>query len=379
MRTTNSNVEIRRQNLIKIARYIQQHEKVSRQELAVALGFSLPTVFQNVTELMDWGLVCEAGEYGSTGGRKAKVLQINEGFRCVVGMQITKEYVYFVLLDLSRKVLDIKHEYLPYENSQRYYIMLGDLVQRFVKTNNSKNPGRLIGVGLALPGIIDHSLGMLCQSAALDVTNIGIRFFSQNIPYPFCCENVVNSAAYVAVQNNQKSVIYLSLGETVEGAFFINGKNYSGDNYRSARFGHVIIEPHGRKCSCGREGCLDTYCSTRVLTLNHTMTLEQFFEALESHVPEAEQRWEEYLNYLALFLGNIRMQYDCDIILGGDLGRYMSKYIRSLETIIYEYSRFDFDTTCLSVDNCITESAAVGAAKCMIDQYIANLDTLENP
>ena len=55
MRTTNSNIEIKRQNKIKIVQYILKHEKVSRQELAVALGFSLPTVFQNVTELMELG------------------------------------------------------------------------------------------------------------------------------------------------------------------------------------------------------------------------------------------------------------------------------------------------------------------------------------
>ena len=72
MRTTNSNIEIKRQNKIKIVQYILKHEKVSRQELAVALGFSLPTVFQNVTELMELGMVCEAGEYGSTGGRKSR-------------------------------------------------------------------------------------------------------------------------------------------------------------------------------------------------------------------------------------------------------------------------------------------------------------------
>lgn len=379
MRVTNSNVEIRRQNLIKIAQYIQQHEKVSRQEISVALGFSLPTVFQNVTELMEWGLVCEAGEYGSTGGRKAKVLQINEGFRYVVGMQITKEQVYFVLLDLSQKVLDIRHEQLSYENSQKYYITLGDLVRRFVKLNGigSKETEKVIGVGLALPGIVDHSLGLLCRSVTLDVMNVGVRLFSQNIPYSFCCEDVVSSAACVAIRNNQKNVVYLSLNDTVEGAVFINGKKYSGDNYRSAAFGHVIIQPNGRKCTCGRLGCLDAYCSVRSLTQNHAVTLEQFFAELEGKALEREQQWEEYLDYLALFLCNLRMQYDCDIILGGDIGRYISNYMCLLEKKLYEYSGFDFDTACLSVDSNIAESAAIGAARCMIDLYMANLDTLE--
>lgn len=380
MRTTNSNVETKRQNLIKTVQYILKHEKVSRQELAVALGFSLPTVFQNVTELMDWGLVREAGEYGSTGGRKAKVLQINEGFRSVVGVEIRKDCVYLVLLDLSQKVLDSRQEFFPYENSQRYYAELGALIQNFVRKNENqkKNPGKLIGVGMALPGIIDHSIGVLRSSAALDASNVGIRYFSQNIPYDFCCETAANSAAYVALQNNQKNAVYLALNDTVDGAVYIDGKNYSGNNYSSAVFGHVIVVPHGKKCFCGREGCLNAYCSSVVLTRNNTITLEQFFEELENGSPEANEQWMQYLDYLALSLCNIHMQFDCDIILGGNVGRCMPKYLRDLEEKIHQYSLFDFDTRCLSADCCTAESTAIGAAKYMIDRYIANLDTFEN-
>lgn len=43
-----------------------EHGTVSRQEIASALGYSMPTVFANVTELMEMGLIREAGEYSST-------------------------------------------------------------------------------------------------------------------------------------------------------------------------------------------------------------------------------------------------------------------------------------------------------------------------
>ena len=71
-----SNAEMKRLNKIRIAKYIYHHGTASKQELASALGFSMPTVLQRVRELIEEGIVTESGEYESTGGRKAKVLSI---------------------------------------------------------------------------------------------------------------------------------------------------------------------------------------------------------------------------------------------------------------------------------------------------------------
>lgn len=245
MRTTNSNIEIKRQNKIKIVQYILKHEKVSRQELAVALGFSLPTVFQNVTELMELGMVCEAGEYGSTGGRKAKVLKIKEGFCCAAGIEITKDDICFVLVDLNQKLDCIERKVLPYENTQEYYSKLGEAVGELLKKNGitAKGTTQLAGVGISVPGIIDHDLGMLRESYELGVENVSIRHFSKYIPHAFCCESSANCSAYAVLNAEQKSAVYLSLSDTVRGAVFIDGKVYKGDNFCAAEFGHTIVQP----------------------------------------------------------------------------------------------------------------------------------------
>ena len=81
MKAIGEGIEIKRLNRIRTIKYILDAKKVSRQDIAAALGFSMPTVLQNVADLIDCGLVCEAGEYGSTGGRKAKALSICEGAR----------------------------------------------------------------------------------------------------------------------------------------------------------------------------------------------------------------------------------------------------------------------------------------------------------
>ena len=89
----------------------------------------------------------------------------------------------------------------------------------------------------------------------------------------------------------------------------------------------MIIVPNGKKCYCGKRGCLDSYCSARTLKRGGEETLEQFFDDLKKGVPENKRIWDTYLEYLALAVANLRMAYDCDIILGGNIGGNMEGHM----------------------------------------------------
>ena len=47
-------------------------------------------------------------------------------------------------------------------------------------------------------------------------------------------------------------------------------------------------------------------------------------QQLEERKESAQQVWQEYLEYLAVLISNLRMAYDMDIILGGEVGGYLS-------------------------------------------------------
>ena len=148
MKAIGEGIEIKRLNRIRTIKYILDAKKVSRQDIAAALGFSMPTVLQNVADLIDCGLVCEAGEYGSTGGRKAKALSICEGARCAIGVEVTAHHLHMALLDLSQKVWDLVSHRFPFRNTQEYYVKLGELVQEFAQKDRPgmKNNDTLTGV-----------------------------------------------------------------------------------------------------------------------------------------------------------------------------------------------------------------------------------------
>ena len=84
-RTGNS----RENSKAQIVRYIQENGNASKVEISKVLNLSMPTVLQNTKELLEQGIVEEAGEYESTGGRKAKSLVIHGDAAYALGLDIT--------------------------------------------------------------------------------------------------------------------------------------------------------------------------------------------------------------------------------------------------------------------------------------------------
>ena len=85
---------------------------VSRQSLAQSCGISMPTLYLNLNELMDEGLVCYSGEDRSTGGRRAQGLDIVPDARVSVGISVTEHHLRFVAADYPTPlgIVQIRHE-----------------------------------------------------------------------------------------------------------------------------------------------------------------------------------------------------------------------------------------------------------------------------
>lgn len=369
MKTDN---EIKMQNRVRIIKYVLDQRHVSRQEIASRLGFSMPTVFSYVTELLDANILCEKGEFGSTGGRKAKALSICTGQRYVVGMDITKRHLRLMLMHFNGEpVAELYFKY-RYENTDRYYNGLGVHLETFIQ-NHDIAPESVVGVGISIPGIIDPKTNVLQRSHILEVSNISLLTFSKYIPYPVYFENDANSAAYAEIPKNEKTnIIYLSLSNTVGGAIYLGSSLYTGDNYRGGEFGHIILHPGGKFCYCGKQGCLDAYCSAMVLLDHSDDRLEDFFSRLDSGDETCIKRCETYLDNLAMAVTNLRMAYDCNVILGGYMGGYIAQYPGCFFEKAETYNKFDQDTSYISMGKHKRQSTVIGIAQLMLNHYISH-------
>ena len=73
----------------------------SKQAIAKHCAISMPTLYQNVSELMNDGLVRYSGERQSTGGRRARGLDIVPDARVAVGVSVSEHLLRLTEVDFE--------------------------------------------------------------------------------------------------------------------------------------------------------------------------------------------------------------------------------------------------------------------------------------
>ena len=355
----------------RILNYVIDNQVTSKVEVSKNLNLSMPTVLSNVNDLIAKGIIIETGEYESTGGRKAKSIGINPSYRYSVGIVITANHVGMVLVNLKYEIVKFRRVRMKFSPDASYCQELSVLTSEFLKDTEYQD--RILGIGISIPGIISQKDHLLIKSHALQLENYSLSFLEQAFDLPVYFENDANAAMMAEDMNRYRNAIYLSLNNTLGGAFCIGGKLFQGENQKAGEFGHMILVPGGRKCYCGKKGCADAYCAASALT-DETNSLETFMEQLKSGDEAAEEKWSEYLDMLAVLISNLRMAYDMDIILGGEVGGYLAEHMLPLGEKVMEYNGFDHDIRYLRNCSYKREASAVGTAKHFLQDFIKNIE-----
>lgn len=356
-------------NQAKILRYILDKGETSKAQIAKDLNLSMPTVLQAIKVLSEQGVIQETGVYESTGGRKAKAIAVCPDTKYAVGLDITKHHIGLVLINMNGQVVNSLRKRKVFSHSIEYCNEISLEIQEFLK-NCKIDMSKILGVGISFPGIVDNEHKVLKKSHALQLENASLRNLEGAIAFPVYFENDANAALMAEKAIVNDNVLYLSLSDTVGGAVCIDGKLFRGDSQRAGEFGHMSLYFDGRRCYCGKRGCVDAYCSALVLRTNEDMTLEQFMEQVKKQDAECCRIWDEYLQNLALVITNLRMAMDVDIILGGYVGHYLKDYMVQLGSKILERNIFDTDISYLRNCTLQKEVSAVGAARYFIDRYV---------
>lgn len=369
-----NSIEVKKINRQTIYKFLYRHEPISIQEIAYTLNMSLPTVTQNIKELYERGLVIKTGLFESTGGRKAKAISYNSIARYAIGLDVTRNHVGAVLIDLSGKVVKNQRRQFPFENSKEYFKGVGRFVQEFIKDYKVNTEG-ILGVGIALPAIIAPDRETVSYASVIDFKGGKVSAFSEYIPFPCVFINDANAAGFAEMWGDEtfENVVYLSLNNSVGGSIIIKKNIYEGYNHRSGEFGHMTIVPHGRTCYCGKKGCVDAYCSAKLLSDSTNGNIAEFFRLLSIGNKQQKLIWEEYVSHLVIAVNNLRMLFDCNVILGGYAGAYMDEYIDELRELASNYNTFEVDGNYLSVCKYKLETTAVGAALILVEDFIKNV------
>ena len=357
-----------------IFRFLYLNKQSSRQEISQSLGISLPTITRSLNTLQKSGFIENAGEFQSTGGRRAVRYQCIPDSRYAIGIDITKNHLSIVLIDLTLNIIDNKRLRIPFHENSEYFSVMKQELESII-SRNMPDCSKLLGVGISLPAIIGEDRKTVTYATVIPLSLNIYNFFSDYIHAPFLFFNDASSAGLAESWKGDytDAVAYLSLSSSIGGAYMNNKMIYGGSNNRGGEFGHMTIIPHGKRCYCGRYGCLDAYCTANVLTDFTEGNLKEFFDILKTGNNKGIQNvFEDYTDYLAIAVNNLRMCFDCDVILGGNVGAYMADYIDDFRKKAIQLNPFEKDGSYIRVCHYRTEAAAVGAAIYYIEQFIQN-------
>lgn len=213
-------------------------------------------------------------------------------------------------------------------------------------------------VGVGSPGAPDVQNGVILYNNNLGFRNVPVRTELQKfIPLPIYVDNDANCAALaeglLGAAGGVRHSVTVTLGTGIGGGVIIDHNIYSGFNNAGAELGHMVIAAGGKSCTCGRKGCWEAYASARGLieaaqaaaaevpaSLLFTLvdgdlrkiTAQTPFDAAQAGDQVAAAVVDEYLDYLAIGIGNIINIFQPEVIvLGGGVSKQGMALLEPLE------------------------------------------------
>lgn len=176
-----------------ILNYLLKNRSASRIELAEHLGLQPSTITYIINRFLKINLIRESEpekkKQGS--GRPAVKLQLNPDYGRVIGIEMQTNYYNAVICDINGKVLSqLQGEYSPARASfeQKF--------QQVITTARSRVSGQLLGVGIAIPGMVHPESATIEESLAHNITSLRLAEYIENTyEFPVILENDANSCA----------------------------------------------------------------------------------------------------------------------------------------------------------------------------------------
>lgn len=369
-------IELKKINQKNVYDYIYKVKTTSKLEIANSLKISLPTVASSVNSLISQGLVSNCGEYDSTGGRKAQIFCCDGLARISIGVEVLKEGVQIVAIDLYGVILKEAYYDKQFENVEEYYSELGKWINGFV-AGLPYSRERNLGVCIALQGLISDDGETITYSEILKSTGVKRSTYQKYIDYPCTLVHDTEAAALAETwqQHEISDAVYIALNRNFGGTLILDGRIQHSVGIQSGVIEHMVLDPNGPVCYCGNHGCIETYCSANSLKKAANMELSKFFELVHDGDFECNTIWNRYLHYLALAINNIRMVINCSFIIGGYMLQFINDSdIESLTDLINKNYPFkDYRTVELKLSRNGDKSPKLGAAISLVNSFIAEI------
>ena len=258
---------LREINLSTVLRRLYEGAPLSRARLADMTGLNKTTVSSLVEALFERGLVHRVGLDTSGRGRPATLLDLDPDAGCILGLALGVDFVSVVLTDFGGQVRWRQRlEADPSEGQEAIIARILRLVDEARAANREQCAKRLLGLGLAVPGIVDVQDGVMIFSPNLQWRDVPFRqILHEHTDLPVFVDNDANAAAVgehlFGVARQAQNFVFIFAGVGIGGGLFLKGEIYRGATGFAGEIGHTnyLSESYRAPCRCGHRGCWETF------------------------------------------------------------------------------------------------------------------------
>ena len=260
-----SSKDIRNESRFMVLRTVYARHTVTRAQISAETGLSPATVTTLVGELVEEGVLREAGQVSSQGGRPTATFQANPGRGALLAVDVAETYVRVDLFDISLARLDQQRvELAPGAQSITTIAEhIRDCTDALLARHHELH-GEVLGAGVSLPGQVDPVRGVDVFAPNWGWHEVPLMAaLEQAVPVPVRIDNPLMALAtgelWFGAGRHFRHFVAVNLGTGVGAGIIIDGQLLRGRGNSAGEWGHTTLIWNGRSCRCGRTGCVEAY------------------------------------------------------------------------------------------------------------------------
>ena len=254
---------LRRTNLSLVLGLVHRHGQLSRAELTRELGLNRSTIAALVSELVDRGLVIESlPESTKQVGRPSLVITTNPAITAITVKPDVDAMTIGVVTLGGRVLRRIRYDNVRLPSAREVVNVVTAIVEGM--TASSAGGYQILGVGMAVPGLVRASDGMVGLAPHLAWRDEPVsRRLAESTGYEVFAANDATCGAIAeytfGAGRGATDMIFLNGGASgIGGGIIVDGALLSGVHGFAGELGHTLVNSAGSECHCGSSGCLET-------------------------------------------------------------------------------------------------------------------------
>lgn len=274
-------------NRITVLRVLREHSPLSRIELAEKSGLSAPTITRIVKELIDEGIVVEAGKAETQRGRTPVLLELNYGELCFIGIQLNRPKTDVVVSNLKGEVRIYVSDDIDCTDPKSVSAKLSEMVDSAL-IDGSTCRKNVLGIGVSVSGLVSSDGKTILKSDNLRWENVDMhKVLADYTDLPIVVENDAKASLlgelWLGNGAEGSTIVFISAGNGVGASLYYDGELLRGAFGAAGEIGHSPIVYGGKQCWCGNRGCLEAYVGLRQVQQEYRMLTSSSRKVLEAY------------------------------------------------------------------------------------------------